>query len=77
MTVKEMVMEKETVGYISACGGIEIKEIVYGVDDHVVFIAHAWGANKSAHKRKIYYNSNGAYFIYNGLRFNFNEILRC
>ena len=77
MTVKEMVMEKETVGYISACSGIEIKEIVYGVDDHVVFIAGAWGPNKSAHKRKIYYNSNGAYFIYAGQRFNFNEIVRC
>lgn len=77
MTVKEMVMAKETVGYISACGGIEIKEIVYGIDDHVVFIADAWGPNKSAHKRKIYYNSNGAYFIFNGQRFNFNEIVRC
>ena len=77
MTVKEMVMEKETVGYISACGGIEIKEIVYSIDDHVVFIAGAWCKDKSAHKRKIYYNSNGAYFIFNGQRFNFNEIVRC
>ena len=77
MTVKEMAMEKETVGYISACGGIEIKEIVYNIEDHVVFIAGAWGPNKSAHKRKIYYNSNGAYFIYAGQRFNFNEIVRC
>lgn len=77
MTVKEMVMEKETVGYISACGGIEIKEIVYNIDDHVVFISGAWGPHKSAHKRKIYYNSNGAYFIFNGQRFNFNEIVRC
>lgn len=77
MTVKEMVMAKETVGYISACGGIEIKEIVYDIDDHVVFIAGAWCKDKSAHKRKIYYNGNGAYFIYNGQRFNFNEIVRC
>lgn len=77
MTVKEMVMEKETVGYISACGGIEIKDIVYGIDDHVVFIAHAWGPNTSAHKRKIYYNSNGAYFIFNGTRYKFTEIVRC
>lgn len=77
MTVKEMVMAKKTVGYISACSGIEIKEIVHGVDDHVVFIAGAWSAEKSAHKRKIYYNSNGAYFILNGQRFNFNEIVRC
>lgn len=77
MTVKEMVMAKKTVGYISACSGIEIKEIVHGIDDHVVFIAGAWGPNKSAHKRKIYYNSNGAYFILDGQRFNFNEIVRC
>lgn len=77
MTVKEMVMEKETVGYISACGGIEIKEIVYGINDSVVFIANAWHGEKSAHKRKIYYNSNGAYFIFAGQRFNFNEIVRC
>lgn len=77
MTVKEMVMAKETVGYISACGGIEIKEIVYDIEDHVVFIAGAWISNKSAHKRKIYYNGNGAYFIYDGQRFNFNEIVRC
>ena len=77
MTVKEMVMAKETVGYISAYGGIEIKEIVYGIDDYVVFIAGAWGPNTSTHKRKIYYNSNGAYFIFAGQRFNFNEIVRC
>lgn len=77
MTVKEMIMAKDTIGYISACGGIEIKEIVYDIDDHVVFIAHAWGPNKSAHKRKIYHNNKGAYFIYDRLRFNFNEIVRC
>lgn len=77
MTVKEMVMAKETIGYISACGGIEIKEIVYSIDDHVVFVAGAWRPNKSAHKRKIYYNGNGAYFIYAGQRFNFNEVVRC
>lgn len=77
MTVKEMAMAKETVGYISACGGIEIKEIVHGIDDHVVFIAGAWCKDKSAHKRKIYYNGNVAYFIYDGQRFNFNKIVRC
>ena len=77
MTVKEMVMEKATIGYVSAFGGIEIKEIVYDIEDHVVFIAGAWGPNKSAHKRKIYYNSNGAYFKFNGQRVHFNEIVRC
>lgn len=77
MAVKEMVMAKKTVGYISACGGIEIKEIACGIDDYVVFIAHAWGPNASAHKRKIYYNSNGAYFIYNGTRYKFTDIVRC
>lgn len=77
MSVKEMVMAKETIGYISACGGIEIKEIVYGIDEHVIFIAHAWGQNTSAHKRKIYYSSNGAYFIYNGTRYKFTEIVGC
>lgn len=77
MAVKEMVMAKKTVGYISACGGIEIKEIACGIDDYVVFIAHAWGPNASAHKRKIYFNSNGAYFIYNGTRYKFTDIVRC
>ena len=77
MAVKEMVMAKKTVGYISACGGIEIKEIACGIDDYVVFIAHAWGPNASAHKRKIYFNSNGAYFIYNGTRYKFTDIVKC
>ena len=77
MTVKEMVMAKETIGYVSAFGGIEVKEIIYDIDDHVVFIAGAWGPDKSAHKRKIYYNGNGPYFMFNGQRVHFNEIVRC
>lgn len=77
MTVKEMVMEKTTIGYVSAFGGIEVKEIVYDIEDHVVFIAGAWGPNKSAHKRKIYYNGNGPYFLFNGQRVHFNETVGC
>ena len=77
MTVKEMVMEKETVGYISACGGIEIKKIVYDIEDHIVFFSGAWCKDRNAHKRKIYYKGKWAYFIFYRQRFNFNEIVRC
>lgn len=67
--------EIPTKAYISAFGGIEIKDIIYDIEDYVVFIANAWGGTWSVHKAKIHY-SDDPYFMFKGVRLHFNEALR-
>lgn len=72
---KQMYMEMPSIGYYSGCGGIEVKTILYGIDDYVIFIAGAWTEKPSVHKAKIYY-SDIPYFRYNGYTIHFYEVLR-
>lgn len=73
---KNYYINKEYEGYYSGYGGIEIKEIQYGIEDYVVFVANAWYGKKSVHKAKIYYNSDSTYFKFAGHRIKFSECLR-
>lgn len=81
---KQYYLEKEYVGYYSGYSGIEIKEIQYGIDDYIVFVAGAWCSNKSVHRSKVYYTVGlkspygdaRAYFRYNGNRIYLDECIR-
>lgn len=76
-TEKQYYIDKSCTGYFSGYGGIEIKDIRYGINDYCIFVAGAWCSNKSAHKTRIDYNASGrAYFRYNGNRIYFDECLR-
>jgi len=68
-------MEMETKAYYYGLGGIEIKDILYGIEDYVVFVAEAWTTNRSVHKVRIYYG-NTPYFIYHGYRIRLGECIR-
>lgn len=60
---KQAYMEQKSVGYYSGFGGIEVKEIQYGIEDYIIFVAGAWCSAKSVHRRKIQYNMSGDNFI--------------
>mgnify|MGYP005778832185 CR=1 FL=1 len=53
MTKKEYCENLPTVAYYSGMGGLEVKFIEYGTDDHVYLVAGAWNGKKSYHRLKI------------------------
>ena len=73
---KATALRAEYIGYYSGFGGIEVKTIDYGLEDYCIFVAGAWTGNRSVHRCKIHYETNRPYFIYNGCRIHFDEILR-
>lgn len=74
---KQYYLEKEYVGYYSGYSGIEIKDIQYGIEDYIIFVAGAWCSKKSVHRSKVYYAPSGRdYFRYNGNRIYLDECLR-
>ena len=81
---KQKYLEKKYIGYYSGWSGIEIKDIQYGIDDYIIFVAGAWCGNKSVHRSKVYYTVGlkspygdaRAYFRYNGNRIYLDECIR-
>ena len=72
---KQEYLKKEYIGYYSGYAGIEIKDILYGIEDYIVFVAGAWCSDKSVHKSKVYYGDR-PYFKFNGNRIYLDECLR-
>lgn len=72
---KQYYLEKEYVGYYSGYSGIEIKDIQYGIEDYIIFVAGAWAGKPTVHKAKIYYTDN-PYFRYNGYTIHLDDCLR-
>lgn len=72
---KNEIMNARTIAYISGLGGIEIKDIEYGIEDHIYCVSNAWNGTQTAHKVKIYYSSE-PYIILYGQRFKLNEAIR-
>lgn len=81
---KTAYLQAKTAAYYSGFGGIEIKEILYGYDDSVVFVAGAWcsdeiGGRKTVHRSRIRYTLTNSepYFIFGGCRIHLSECIRC
>lgn len=76
-TKKELKREYEGKDIIAHCDIIGIFAIEYGIDDRVVFapnyLKNMWG---DLHARKIYYNNDKPFFIWNGKRQYFKDFLR-
>ena len=74
---KTEVLSKRSVGYFSGFGGLEVKEIEYGVSDTVLFVVGAWTGSKDAFRAVIRYDASGEpYFVYRGYHVRFDEIIR-
>ena len=72
---KQNYLNKKSVGYWSALGGAEVKEIIYGINDYAVIVINAWGGKKSVHRLKIYYGKRD-YINIHGYRLYFDDCFR-
>ena len=64
-------LDMPTVGYWSDFGGVEVKEIVYDVEDYMKVTT-----SMSSHRLKIYYSNNGdAYIRLNGRRLKLSDCM--
>ena len=73
---KKVILDAACIAYYSGFGGIEIKEIQYSFDDFVLFVSGAWTSQKSAHKCKIYYNSENPFFRYHNYKISLSDCIR-
>lgn len=76
MGKKEYCQTNEYLGEIpfGMCSGIFVHGIEYGIDDYVYFSA-IFGGKTTYHKSKIRYTEKGSYFVYNGKRLYFSDIM--
>ena len=64
----------DCVAYFSGYGGIEVKEIQYGIDDYVIYVSGAWTNNRRVHRVKIQY-SDRPYFRFGAKKIYFDELI--
>ena len=76
MTLKEQYMQYPTVAYCTDFEGIEIKDILYGIEDYIVFLAGTMGNNPTCHKAKVYYSGERPYFKLYGRRIYLDNCMR-
>lgn len=76
MSKKEICMENDSFAYYSGFGGLELKKIEYGIEDHIYCVSGAWTSKKSYHKLKVYYNDNGGYIKLHGYKIPLSECAR-
>lgn len=76
MTKKEHCENRSTVAYYSGFGGLEVKHIEYGIDDHVYVVAGAWNGKKSYHRLKIHYGAKSVYICLFGRHCPLSDFIR-
>ena len=78
MTKKEKCLNNNTIACYYGLGGVEIKDIEYGIEDYLYCVSGAWGinTNKRYHKLKIYNTENGGYVRLHGYKIPLDECIR-
>lgn len=79
MTKKEICQNNKTFAYYSGFGGVEFKNIEYGINDCLYCVSNAWYGgehSKKYHKLKIYYNDKGSYVKLHGVKIPLDECVR-
>lgn len=71
---KQMYLEKDSKGYWSMCGGVEIKDFDYDINDYAIVVINAWAGKKSVHRLKVYYGKRD-YITIHGYRLYFDECM--
>jgi len=76
---KQFYSNKSTIGYWSQYGGVEVKDIIYGIVDYVVVLANTMSEKTTTvHKLQVHIAPSGdEYIILNGHRFMFSDSIRC
>lgn len=72
---KQLFLNNRSIGYISACDGLEIKTI--DIDNNfIVFVCNAWYGKKNIHKKILHSDKNNQlYFLADNTRFYINDII--
>lgn len=79
MTLKELYKNRQAVGTYTLCnwGGLEILDIIYGLDDKAVACFNFGCGRTDIRKHKIYTTTAGrAYIRKNGTRYYFDQIMK-
>ena len=76
MSLKKQYENVKTFAVCDKFGGIELKDILYGIEDYVIFAAGTMGSVASYHKAKVYYGGSGGFFKYRGRRIRLDECLK-
>ena len=78
MTKKEKCLNNNTIACYYGLGGVEIKDIEYGIEDYIYCVSGAWGSttNKRYHKLKVYYTEKGGYIRLYGYKIPLDECIR-
>ena len=64
-----------TVGGWHEMGGVELKEIEYGLEDTVKVVAGTMTSQPTSHRLKIYYDSREPYIKLHGRRLKFSDCM--
>lgn len=76
--IREICETEKTVAYYSGWTGIEIKKVLNGTDDHIVYVDGAWYGKKFYGCAKVEYGKDGApFFRVRGHRIPLDECVRC
>lgn len=66
-----------SIAYASCLGGVEIKGIEPGIDEHVYAVSGAWCSQKSYHRVRVHNTASGrTFFQIHGCRIYFDECIR-
>ena len=77
MTRSELVNYGRSIAYFSGFGGLEIKSILFDIDDSVVFVVGAWTGSPELHKSRIKYGADGEpYFTFKRAHIPLAECIR-
>lgn len=77
LTKEEICYRSETIAYYSGFGGVEVKQITYGIEDYMYCVSGAWGGYMSCHKLKIQTDTKGNMFVkLHGYKLPLDEFIR-
>ena len=77
LTKEEICYRSETIAYYSGLCGVEVKQIIYGIEDYMYCESGAWSGNKSYHKLKIQTDNKGNAFVkLHGYKLPLDEFIR-
>lgn len=76
LTKRQVCEQSTTIAYYSGLGGVEAKQILYGIDDSMYCVSGAWCSKKSYHKLKIHTDTKGNAFVkLHGYKLPLNEFI--
>lgn len=67
--------EMPTVGYWSDMGGVELKELEYGIVDYAKVVAGTMSSAPTSHRVKIYTTDSDIYINLHGRRLKFSDCM--